>query len=121
MGGVPENDYAILVMIRLRLVGGCQGGEKGLWEGDKRSSCMLTVCYFRTKHNGKTRTLIDISALRGFRWKSVSSACSPMRGSASGKLAWNHLTMDSSESRRSNSVVGAKSVQVNVLSYTRIP
>lgn len=74
-----------------------------------------------SKHNGKTRTLIDISALRGFRWKSASSASSPMRGKASGKLAWNQWRIASSELRRSNSAVGAKTVQVNVLSYTRIP
>ena len=64
---------------------------------------------------------MDISALRGFRWKSSSSASSPMRGSASGKFERNQRRMFSSELRRSNSAVGAKRVQVKVQSYTRIP
>lgn len=62
------------------------------------------------------RTLIDINAFRGFLEKSVRRVSSPMRASASGNCFLNHLRKTSGELSRSNSDVGAKRVQVKVLS-----
>ena len=70
---------------------------------------------------GRNRTFTVINALRGFFSKSRSKASSPISGSASGKFDLNHLRVFSLVSNRSNSVVGAKRVQVNVLSYRNEP
>lgn len=61
-------------------------------------------------------TFVEMRGLRGFLSKSLRKADSPIRDNASGKYDLNHAKIVMGEFRRSNSVVGAYKVQVNVIS-----
>ena len=99
MSGVAYKDCTVLVMVGFGL-----SQRKGFVDGPANDE-------------SRVRTLTIISGLRGLRSKSLKRASSPISGSASGKCVLNHSRVRSRLSSRSNSVVGAKRVQVKVLSY----